>query len=146
MKEKSWIRLVLFVVFVGSLMAWHVDRIGLRLSKEIAGLREQIAGLTEKLSVKNPAITEQKDIPYVQRGALKYPIGIDGKEINSNLYFHEIQFDSTIGHQIGTLGAMEYILDSSGRKISDEFHEFFMKGSQLWGRLGATEKPVILKN
>lgn len=150
MKEKSWIILCFVMIGLwGMAVISKVNSVEKRISGEIAGFCEQITVLTEKLSMDDSTATylvPSTDIRYTKAGAALIPVDTNGEGIERNLNFHEIRYDFTINHAIGRSGAFVYVLDSSGRKISDGFHKFFLKDGKLWGQFGASEQLVTIKN
>jgi hypothetical protein len=172
-KNKGIITVMIFGVLATTLIVWHAHTMNSGIRTEMADsseqISEQIKTSTEKLLAnqmfvtdfttekiekdKDASIPSMKihrvpftDIWYVEEGAVLIPVEVDGKKIEPGFKFHQILFDKNIGHPIGILGAISYILDSSGRKISEGFHTFFKKDSQIWGRLGAKEEKVVLVN
>lgn len=59
--------------------------------------------------------------------------------------FHELEFRPDLGDRVvGTLGAMQYILNEFGQRISKGFHKFTMKDGKIYGQTGTSIQETIL--
>lgn len=65
----------------------------------------------------------------------------------SDASFHEIRHEEKLGLLLDQTGAMSHVVDpQTGREVTKGYHEFFWKGSMLYGRTGAHEEKVEFIN
>jgi len=88
-------------------------------------------------------IKEAAGIKFVERGSVL--ITVDSQKNLTSFCYHEIWFDKELNCSLGKIGAMTYILDSNGRPISKGYHELFLKGDQIYGKVGATTESVKIQ-
>jgi hypothetical protein len=51
--------------------------------------------------------------------------------------------DPIINQRVRQVGALKYIVNSSGNPCSKGYHSFFTHNGGLWGTLGATDERVL---
>lgn len=69
------------------------------------------------------------------------------EKVKTNERLHNVYVSKTFnGLLIGSLGALSYILDFNGKKVSKGYHEFYLDGSDLYGKLGAKRNFVMSRH
>lgn len=75
--------------------------------------------------------------------ALRPPTSGDPVFRSSPEGFHEIEFRGDLGGRFAIkIGALKYLINDQGRKISGGYHEFFIRGGKIIGQIGVDEEEV----
>jgi len=54
-----------------------------------------------------------------------------------------VWMDEALGYRIEKVGAIQYLLDEEGERISGGYHRYFLKDGAVYGVVGAREEIVV---
>ena len=64
-------------------------------------------------------------------------------DTSKEYFYHERYHDPLIGKEVGSLGAMCYILDLNGVPVTQGYHLFWMHEGALMGSVGSMKSIVV---